>query len=140
MRSIRCSRSPGAALTCSALREAEHLASSALQKPSRLVARRVTARQGPHYRAGCRRRQQRGLLLDVQPAPGGGQPTADDGTVRTGRHRATQAVLQGAFILAKATNDPAAATDNIDHLPRYLTHHLRPAPMREMIDVAAIRR
>jgi TetR/AcrR family transcriptional repressor of nem operon len=32
----------------------------------------------------------------------------------------TQAVLQGAFILAKAANDPALATDSIDHLTRYL--------------------
>jgi TetR/AcrR family transcriptional regulator, transcriptional repressor for nem operon len=33
----------------------------------------------------------------------------------------TQAVLQGAFILAKAKNDPAIATDSIRHLRRYLT-------------------
>jgi len=31
----------------------------------------------------------------------------------------TQAVLQGAFILAKAKDDPAAATDSIAHLRRY---------------------
>jgi TetR/AcrR family transcriptional regulator, transcriptional repressor for nem operon len=32
----------------------------------------------------------------------------------------TQAVLQGAFILAKAANDPALATETIRHLRRYL--------------------
>lgn len=32
----------------------------------------------------------------------------------------TQAVLQGAFILAKATGDRATARDSIDHLRRYL--------------------
>ena len=32
----------------------------------------------------------------------------------------TQAVLQGAFILAKAANDPALAIDSVDHLKRYL--------------------
>lgn len=32
----------------------------------------------------------------------------------------TQAVLQGAFILAKATGDRAVAHDSVDHLKRYL--------------------
>ena len=32
----------------------------------------------------------------------------------------TQAVLQGAFILAKAKGDPKAAADSIDHLHRYV--------------------
>jgi TetR/AcrR family transcriptional repressor of nem operon len=35
--------------------------------------------------------------------------------------RHTQAVLQGAFILAKATGDRAVALESIDHLKRYLT-------------------
>jgi len=33
----------------------------------------------------------------------------------------TQAVLQGAFILAKATGDTHVAADSIDHLHRYIT-------------------
>lgn len=33
----------------------------------------------------------------------------------------TQAVLQGAFILAKAADDPSVATGSVDHLKRYLT-------------------
>ena len=33
----------------------------------------------------------------------------------------TQAVLQGAFILAKARNDPAMVLEQIDHLRRYFT-------------------
>ena len=32
-----------------------------------------------------------------------------------------QAVIQGAFILAKATGDPQVAADRLDHLRRYLT-------------------
>jgi TetR/AcrR family transcriptional repressor of nem operon len=34
--------------------------------------------------------------------------------------RHTQAVIQGAFILAKAGNDPALARDSLDHLDRYI--------------------
>ncbi|MFD2741336.1 TetR/AcrR family transcriptional regulator [Sulfitobacter aestuarii] len=34
--------------------------------------------------------------------------------------RHTQGVLQGAFILAKATGDPEIARENIDHLKRYI--------------------
>ena len=33
----------------------------------------------------------------------------------------TQAVLQGAFVLAKATGDRAVAVESVDHLKRYLT-------------------
>jgi TetR/AcrR family transcriptional repressor of nem operon len=35
--------------------------------------------------------------------------------------RHTQAVLQGAFILAKATGDRAVAVESVNHLKRYLT-------------------
>lgn len=38
----------------------------------------------------------------------------------------TQAVLQGAFILAKAKNDPAIAIDSIAHLRRYFEFLLNP--------------
>lgn len=34
--------------------------------------------------------------------------------------RYTQTVLQGAFVLSKAANDPAIVIDSIDHLRRYL--------------------
>jgi TetR/AcrR family transcriptional repressor of nem operon len=37
-----------------------------------------------------------------------------------GLARHTQAVLQGAFILAKATGDPAIALESVDHLRRYV--------------------
>ena len=33
-----------------------------------------------------------------------------------------QAVLQGAFILAKASGDPAIAIESVDHLIRYVCH------------------
>jgi TetR/AcrR family transcriptional repressor of nem operon len=34
--------------------------------------------------------------------------------------RHTQGVLQGAFVLAKAGNDPALARESLDHLDRYI--------------------
>lgn len=40
----------------------------------------------------------------------------------------TQAVVQGAFILAKAHDDPAVAADCIVHLRRYLESQLPPLP------------
>lgn len=39
----------------------------------------------------------------------------------------TQAVLQGAFILAKATGDGQVARDSVDHLARYLELLFQPA-------------
>jgi TetR/AcrR family transcriptional repressor of nem operon len=50
--------------------------------------------------------------LDRYPVVG--EPTA------RGLALHTQAVIQGAFILAKAKNDPQLATDSIRHLRRYL--------------------
>lgn len=44
--------------------------------------------------------------------------------------RHTQAVLQGAFILAKASGDRAVARDSVDHLERYLKLLFKPAPRR----------
>ncbi|MFG3756837.1 hypothetical protein, partial [Klebsiella pneumoniae] len=38
----------------------------------------------------------------------------------------TQAVLQGAFVLAKAKQDPAVVADCLAHLRRYLAHELAP--------------
>ena len=46
----------------------------------------------------------------------------------------TQAVLQGAFILAKAKNDPAIAIDSITHLRRYLAFLFNPALPKENDD------
>lgn len=42
----------------------------------------------------------------------------------------TQAVLQGAFILAKAADDPALAIDSVEHLKRYLTLLFQPSEGR----------
>ena len=39
--------------------------------------------------------------------------------------RHTQAVLQGAFILAKATGDPGIARESVDHLRRYIEQLFR---------------
>ena len=40
----------------------------------------------------------------------------------------TQAVLQGAFILAKASGEPALARDSVAHLKRYFELLFRPTP------------
>ncbi len=42
----------------------------------------------------------------------------------------TQAVLQGAFVLAKAQHEAAVAASSIAHLRTYLEHLLEPAPSR----------
>jgi TetR/AcrR family transcriptional repressor of nem operon len=44
----------------------------------------------------------------------------DAGWTATGLAMHLQAVLQGAFILAKAKNDRAIAAESIDHLRRYI--------------------
>lgn len=42
--------------------------------------------------------------------------------------RHTQAVLQGAFILAKAADDPAMASESVDHLRRYVELLFKTSP------------
>jgi len=44
-----------------------------------------------------------------------------------------QTVLQGAFILAKATGDAQVAADSLGHLRRYLTSLFEPPPQREAL-------
>jgi len=43
----------------------------------------------------------------------------------------SQAVIQGAFIIAKASNDPQHAADSIDHLKRYVELLFGRAPEKE---------
>lgn len=45
---------------------------------------------------------------------------ADAGWTAEGLARQTQTVIQGAFVLAKAANDPALARESLDHLDRYV--------------------
>lgn len=45
---------------------------------------------------------------------------AAEGITPAGLARHTQAVLQGSFLLAKATGDAGAARESLDHLARYL--------------------
>ncbi len=45
---------------------------------------------------------------------------APGGVTAAGLARHTQAVIQGAFVLAKAADDPALARESLDHLARYL--------------------
>jgi TetR/AcrR family transcriptional regulator, transcriptional repressor for nem operon len=44
----------------------------------------------------------------------------------------TQAVIQGAFILAKATQDPKVAVASLDHLRRYVELLFHPQPEEAM--------
>lgn len=50
-----------------------------------------------------------------------------DGWSAASLARHTQAVLQGAFILAKATGDPDIARESIDHLSRYVALLFQPS-------------
>lgn len=52
------------------------------------------------------------------------RPAADVTAAGLARH--TQAVLQGAFILSKAADDPAPARESIEHLRRYIALLFRP--------------
>ena len=58
------------------------------------------------------------LTPDIQAAVDTRGMTPDWTAESLARH--TQAVLQGAFILAKATGDRAVALESVDHLKRYV--------------------
>jgi TetR/AcrR family transcriptional regulator, transcriptional repressor for nem operon len=58
------------------------------------------------------------LTPDIQAAIDARGIDADWTAESLARH--TQAVLQGAFILAKATHDRAVALESVDHLKRYV--------------------
>lgn len=60
------------------------------------------------------------LEADIAAARQARGITADWTAASLARH--TQAVLQGAFVLAKAANDPALAREGLDHLDRYIRH------------------
>jgi TetR/AcrR family transcriptional repressor of nem operon len=64
------------------------------------------------------------LEADIQAAIGSRALSPDWSAQSLALH--TQAVLQGAFILAKAKGDAAAAAESIDHLRRYLELLFRP--------------
>src|SRR5579871_5863956 len=67
------------------------------------------------------------LAEDIAAAQARYAPDAPWRAESLARH--TQAVLQGAFILAKATGDPAVARDSVAHLRRYVVQLFdRPAP------------
>lgn len=58
------------------------------------------------------------LAEDIQPAIDRYKPGPDITALGLAYH--TQAVLQGAFIMAKAKGDPAIARDTVNHLQRYV--------------------
>ena len=55
----------------------------------------------------------------------------DDGWTAASLALHTQAVLQGAFILAKAKGGAAIAADSIAHLQRYVELHFKNSRRRE---------
>jgi len=60
------------------------------------------------------------LEADIESARRDRGITADWTAESLARH--TQAVIQGAFVLAKAANDPELARESLDHLDRYIRH------------------
>jgi TetR/AcrR family transcriptional regulator, transcriptional repressor for nem operon len=60
------------------------------------------------------------LTLEADLAAAIAAHSAPDGVDARSLALHIQAVIQGAFILAKALNDPAPAADSLDHLSRYL--------------------
>jgi TetR/AcrR family transcriptional repressor of nem operon len=58
------------------------------------------------------------LAADIQAAMDAGGLKPEWTAASLARH--TQAVLQGAFILAKASNDPALVQESVAHLRRYV--------------------
>jgi TetR/AcrR family transcriptional repressor of nem operon len=65
---------------------------------------------------------------DIAEALGAIDP--DPGTSASSLARHTQVVLQGAFVVSKAANDPAIAVDSIAHLRRYLEYVFQRTPTR----------
>jgi hypothetical protein len=69
---------------------------------------------------------ERGMPVFLALAPGGQEllrlRLPDWSAAELARH--TQAVLQGAFVLAKAFNDAQIVLDEIAHLRRYVEHLL----------------
>jgi TetR/AcrR family transcriptional repressor of nem operon len=67
------------------------------------------------------------LEADLAAALAGSATAEGVSAASLARH--TQTVLQGAFVLSKAANDPAIVLEAIDHLRRYLEYVLaRPSP------------
>lgn len=60
------------------------------------------------------------LEADIAAALAGSEIDAGVSAASLARH--TQTVIQGAFVLSKAANDPAVVIEAIDHLRRYLEY------------------
>jgi TetR/AcrR family transcriptional repressor of nem operon len=69
------------------------------------------------------------LEADIAAAMAARGIAADWTAASLARH--TQAVLQGAFILAKATGGPALAEESVDHLRRYIEFLFTPKNPKE---------
>ena len=93
-----------------------------------------TYRSHPTLRAACETgiaRHVATLVPTIEEARTRHAPKAAWSAEGLARH--TQAVIQGAFVLAKATQDPHAARDAIAHLRRYVeqllpAHPVEPSP------------
>lgn len=84
--------------------------------------------QHPEIRAACAAcifGHAQTLVADIEAARASYRVHGDWSAASLAAH--TQAVLQGAFILAKARNDPAIAADSAAHLRRYVELLFRPS-------------
>jgi len=72
------------------------------------------------------------LEADIAAAMAASGRSFDFGPESLARH--AQAVLQGAFVLAKATGGPEIAVDCVDHLRRYVLLILAPEGAATAID------
>ncbi len=75
------------------------------------------------------------LDADLAEALAAAGARADSGVTAAGLALHTQTVLQGAFVVSKAADDPAVVTDTLDHLRRYLRCvllPLHPTPNEEL--------
>ncbi|MCS7026020.1 MAG: TetR/AcrR family transcriptional regulator [Bryobacteraceae bacterium] len=73
----------------------------------------------------------RTLVPTIEAAKARYAPDAEWSAADLARH--TQAVLQGAFVLAKALNNPQIVLDEIAHLRRYIEHLLPTSRKRRAI-------
>ena len=91
-----------------------------------------TYRTSPAIRDACARAilgHAETLEADIAAAMAARGMTPDWSAASLARH--TQAVLQGAFILAKASGGPALAAESVDHLRRYVAFLFATAPREE---------
>ena len=88
----------------------------------------------PAIREACEREIDRARHDDrARSSPRSSPGRAGATSTRRASPPTSRRVLQGAFILAKATGDARVAADSLGHLRRYLTLLFEPQPQREAL-------